>query len=58
MEAELYDPATGAFALTGSMVRPRLHHTATLLASGRVLIAGGDDGVFGIFMNQAEIYNP
>jgi hypothetical protein len=40
--AQLFDPATGEFSATGSLTHPRLDHTATLLDSGEVLIAGGD----------------
>jgi hypothetical protein len=39
--AELYDPGAGAFAATGDMTVPRTYSTATLLGSGRVLVAGG-----------------
>ena len=51
--AELYDTLTGRFTNTGSMVWGRAGHTATLLKSGKVLIAGGRGGV-----NTAELYNP
>jgi len=60
--AELYDPATGTFAATtGSMTVARAAHTATLLQSGKVLIAGGDVLFYngsGQSLASAEIFNP
>ncbi len=55
--AELYNPATGTFAATGSMTTPRWNHTATLLNNGSVLIAGGRTTA-GTYLDTAEIYNP
>jgi hypothetical protein len=56
--AELYDPATGIFISTGSMTRARLAHSATLLANGTVLIAGGVATSLSSPTATAEIYNP
>lgn len=50
--AELYDPSTGTFTATGSMSEVRTEHTATLLANGKVLVAGGTAD------NVAELYDP
>lgn len=54
--AELYDPATRVFTSTGSMATARVGQTATLLASGEVLIAGGLSSAN--FLATAELYNP
>jgi succinyl-CoA synthetase alpha subunit len=39
--ADLYDPAADCFAATGALKAKRFAHTATRLASGKVLLAGG-----------------
>lgn len=54
--AKLYDPATGRWAATGSMATPREFCPATLLANGKVLVAGGYDGLLGTA--TAELYDP
>ena len=53
--AELYDPARAAFVGLGAMSIRRVGHTATLLNSGRVLIAGG---AYYPETSTAELYNP
>ena len=50
---EVYDPSTGSFSVTGSMAEARTFHTATLLPSGKVLVAGGGDE-----NSTAEVYDP
>ncbi|HZH77125.1 MAG TPA: kelch repeat-containing protein [Archangium sp.] len=57
-KAEVYDPLSRSWRATGSMstARPWHKHTATLLRSGRVLVAGGsgDSGE----LATAEVYDP
>ena len=50
--------ATTGFALTGSLATARMFHTATLLNSGTVLVAGGVDGFAYDTLPSAELYNP
>jgi hypothetical protein len=54
--AEIFDPKTGRFSLTGSMADVRTSLTTTLLPDGRVLAAGGTDGVKDYA--TAELYDP
>ncbi len=61
--AELYDPMKGTFSPTGSLTTARSGPTATLLADGRVLIAGGlgdDPNTMGdtVALTSAELYDP
>lgn len=56
--AELYDPTTNAWSDTGAMAVGRYVHTATLLASGKVLVAGGESGFPQVFLASAELYDP
>lgn len=59
--AELYNPATGTFTLTGSMHAQRCggsypQFTATLLGNGMVLIVGG--GNSSGLVSAADLYDP
>ena len=47
----------GKWVFTGTMHDARWGHTATLLANGQVLVAGGT-GVNGLSLNTAELYTP
>jgi hypothetical protein len=55
--AELYDPISGSWSPTGSLVAPRGAFTATLLATGKVLVAGGV-GDSDEILDSAELYDP
>ena len=60
--ALLYNPETGTFSPTGSMITPRDNAGVARLADGRVLVLGGDSGrvdgdkVVGSITDTAEIY--
>jgi subtilisin-like proprotein convertase family protein len=56
--AELYDPASGTWTMTGPMNNPRTQHTATLLTNGLVLVAGGITTGNGTYLSSAELYDP
>jgi hypothetical protein len=57
--AELYDPGTGSWSRTGRLATPRYAHTATLLPSGRVLVAGGAVNLAtSESTSSAELYDP
>lgn len=56
--AELYDPGTGTFAITGTMnVARQEGHAAARLADGRVLVSGGDTPT-SRREASAELYDP
>jgi N-acetylneuraminic acid mutarotase len=54
--AELYDPASNTWSPAGSLATPRSEHSAVLLANGKVLVVGGEDG--GPPLYSAELYDP
>ena len=58
--AELYDPSTGRWTLTGSMHEAREGHAAVLLANGKVLVLGGGASSGGVsrLVSSAELYDP
>ena len=55
--AELYDPASGTWTVTGSLATARDLTTATLLPNGKVLMACGQGNNTGP-LASAEIYDP
>jgi N-acetylneuraminic acid mutarotase len=61
--AELYDPATSTWSVTGQLNIARVDFTATLLPSGKVLVAGGvisepEPPDFFAATSTAELYDP
>ena len=53
--AEIYDPGTGNWSTTGALAVGRGFHSATLLNSGQVLVAGGSNPNR---LDSAELYDP
>lgn len=57
--AEIYDPASGTWEVTGSLATARGGHTATLLSNGKVLVVGGArHTVISSDIGSAELYDP
>jgi hypothetical protein len=58
VSGELYDPISGTWTATQDLNAARSGHSATLLADGRVLVAGGQSGGTGdsTVLASAELY--
>ena len=56
--AEIYDPSTGNFSITGNMIGNHVCQQATLLANGKVLITGGSVSGAADLVPNAELYDP
>jgi hypothetical protein len=55
VSSQLYDPSANTWSPPSYMAYGRFGHTATLLAGGKVLVAGG---LGGTITNSAELYDP
>ncbi len=55
--AEIFDPATGTWALTAAPGVPRMRHSTTLLHDGRVLVVGGYKGGGGGYPSLYHHFN-
>lgn len=59
--AEIFDPTTNNFSLTGTLNVDRSVHDAVRLPDGRVLVVAGDQTTtpgFGISLKSAEVWDP
>jgi N-acetylneuraminic acid mutarotase len=54
---EIYDPIANGWGRGATMLSTRAFHTATLLADGRVLVAGGESAT-GPYLATTELYDP
>lgn len=65
-EVQLYYPSAGVFTITGPLSGGRIYHTATRLANGKVLVAGGQTYYYDhaaseivySHLSSCEIYDP
>lgn len=55
---EIFDPESEQFAEVYSLRFPRSGHSATLMADGRVLVAGGEVGLKNAGLAYAEVFDP
>ena len=57
--ADLYDSMSGTWTPANPLPKPRTGHTANLLATGKVLVAGGiDRNSSTTYYNSARLYDP
>jgi hypothetical protein len=59
--AELFNPATGTWTLTGSMINMHAFHTANVLSTGNALVEGGTSLQLPAgpeVIGASEVYNP
>lgn len=55
--AEVFDPSTGQWTVVGALASTRVDHAATLLADGRVLVVGADNGAGGL-VAASDLFDP
>jgi len=56
--AELFDPISDTWSVTGKLAAARTRHRATRLGDGKVLIAGGITSDLSTRLSSAELYDP
>jgi N-acetylneuraminic acid mutarotase len=54
--AEVYDPSTGVWTITGNMHYDIEYHTASLLTNGEVLLTGGLS--YASILGSTQLYDP
>jgi len=56
--AEIYDPTTDTWTLTGALNTPRFAHRAVLMASGQILAVGGASNENDSGLSSTEVFDP